>query len=693
VLGEQADLILRTVGEEPKIGNEFRPSWRSLYILSDGIRVRLAKWPQRVVRVTDDLLSRFDSSRVQANEKQVVIERVADATAPDRPRDAAVPAVEIVPSFNAGPWRGIARGGAWPALAFATSASLRLQPVAIERGAKLTLSLGLEGFLESLNDPVGAATFRVHAGEKLLLEQRVSGQDGWFDPEPIALDAFAGERIEIGIEVRLEPAKPQQAQRTSDQPPFELRVRRAAVGRPRIVVASEVPRRLSGEGQPNVIVLCSETLRADHLGCYGSTRGLTPELDALSKRAISYSRAYSASSWTLPSTASLLTGLDPVVHGVVDESRHYLKDENVTLGEAAQALGVTTAAFVANEFICREKNFDQGCETFAMRAYANARALNELFFHWLADHRDVQFFAYLHYWDPHDPCNAPGALERKYVPDALASIDHDTAAGKVKAALSRLAAPPLDATQMAAIKDDVDVLHGLYCGEIAYLDRQVGDLMRRLEAMGLLKKTYVIFTSDHGEEFLEHGFYGHGSFLHEELVHVPLMILGPGVQPQIVDQPVENLRVYQTALALLGDRRKDWGENGPLPPFGDPGRPYAFLSTWKGLATINPVIELRQEFAVVGANEKLILEAQTKNVPERLILYDLGTDPGETRSLVPPAKSKLEEELRQWIRYGIQHSRVGPAAPLTEDELRVLRALGYTGVVGGTKAKSDTPNN
>src|SRR5262249_23674410 len=159
--------------------------------------------------------------------------------------------------------------------------------------------------------------------------------------------------------------------------------------------------------------------------------GLTPELDALSKRGITYSRAYSASSWTVPSTASLLTGLDPVVHGAVDEKRYYLIDANTTLAEAAQALGVTTAAFVAHGLICPEKNFDQGCETFALRGYANARALNELFFRWLADHRDLQFLAYLHYWDPHDPCNAPGALERKYVPASLAKIDHDGAASQV----------------------------------------------------------------------------------------------------------------------------------------------------------------------------------------------------------------------------------------------------------------------
>ncbi|MEW6746240.1 MAG: sulfatase-like hydrolase/transferase [Planctomycetota bacterium] len=115
---------------------------------------------------------------------------------------------------------------------------------------------------------------------------------------------------------------------------------------------------------------------------------VTPALDLLAARGLRYARAFSSSSWTSPSTASLFTGRDPPSHGGLAENQDVLMDGLVTLAEQAQALGLTTAAIVANDLISREKNFDQGFETFVLAAYANARQLNELFFDWLHDNKE-----------------------------------------------------------------------------------------------------------------------------------------------------------------------------------------------------------------------------------------------------------------------------------------------------------------
>ncbi|MFO0980446.1 MAG: sulfatase [Planctomycetota bacterium] len=686
-LGDHVDVVLRTTGttppdEPPAAALAFLPTWRSPVIRSDGRRDRLEQHKLAVTTLVRDLLDGF-----RASGNDVLIQRRLRPQH-DEPTDIQARAIDFVPNFDTLPDVSMDGGGEWPSVVFAASGQADFSLAAVPGDGELRFSFGLEGFATKLREPSGAAVLRVLLDGATVWERSLSGQSGWTDVSlglfprgrkaavltfAISLEPIAPQPIEVGV---LDTATYQRASE-----PRELLVRRAAVARPRIVTQAQTPRRLSGDAQPNVIVLVSETLRADFLGCYGATLGITPEIDALAKRGLLYERAYAAASWTLASTASILTGRDPILHGAVKEDRGFLSDANETLGEAAQKLGATTAAFTTNDFVQRERNFDQGFETFAYRLFANARQLNQLFFDWLDDHRDVQFLAYLHYWDPHDPCNAPGELERKHVRPDLRGLDAQAIEQSIKAELQRVASPPLPPAALHVVNDEVEFVKGLYCGEIEYLDRHVGELVRHIERAGLAAKTYIIFTSDHGEELLEHGWWGHGSFLFDESIHVPLLILGPGITPARVSEQVENLRVYQTALRLLGDRRAEWEFRGPLPPWGETRR-YAYSSTWKGIRAIQPRFVGKQLYAVQSERAKLILETDEDLKPIGWTRFEL---PGEQAGtpLLTGADRDLEEKLRTWFRYCAAHSMVGPAA-LSPQQAENLNKLGYVGPGGGT---------
>jgi arylsulfatase A-like enzyme len=462
--------------------------------------------------------------------------------------------------------------------------------------------------------------------------------------------------------------------------------------------AEALYRKLPSSGAPpgpNVVLVTIDTLRADHLGCYGYPRPTSPFLDELAAGGTLFLDPVSPAAWTKPATGTILTGLYPSRHGALYHgSTLQLPDGERTLAEAFRAAGYVTAAFVTNPNIKRVFEFDRGFDQYfdspvedtvtlaSIRAtrfghvlmslmrhqfnwnYENdVRGMNEHILAWLDANRDNRFFLYLHYIDPHVPYAPPAEYRRQFEQDhGLVLFDE------------RKRAVGID----------------LYDGEIRYADDGMRELVDRLRALGIWENTLFALTSDHGEEFLEHGVLGHGFSLYQEVIRVPLIAHGPGVaagrrveEPvQVVDLPATLLDLAGTGVAALGDGRSfaaaardgDWDGGGPI-----------FLENEFGTEHHD-----RRSFVLTGVREggyKLVLtEANVYFPPEShggQALYDVAQDPHEGQNLIRSAEhAALVESLLSKLR---EHSRflqdtgfrdVRPAALSAEVE-RSLKALGY----------------
>jgi arylsulfatase A-like enzyme len=205
----------------------------------------------------------------------------------------------------------------------------------------------------------------------------------------------------------------------------------------------------------------------------------------------------------------------------------------------------------------REAGFAAGFDRFAPFAYANAAAVRRLFLDWQSEEPSSRFFAYIHWFEPHAPLNAPGWMREAFVAPELRGLPYAKEESAPKRAMRRCG----DARDSGPA---LEFLRGRYRGEVRRVDEQIERLFAELARRGLLDRTLVVVTGDHGEEFGEHRWFGHGSQLYEESLHVPLLLYGAGVPAGRIDVPVESLLASRIAGAALGAR--DFGsETLPAP--------------------------------------------------------------------------------------------------------------------------------
>ncbi len=338
------------------------------------------------------------------------------------------------------------------------------------------------------------------------------------------------------------------------------------------VISSRSIPRLKPREKPNVIVLLIDTLRADHLGSYGYERATSPELDALAQRGFLFESCIAQSSWTLPSTASVLTGLYPQTHGCVSLSTLRLARPLSTLPEVLLEEGFATGGFIANCIISQRNGFAQGFEQFQELCMLPAEDINAEAVDWIQAQGESPFFAYVHYYDPHWPYAAPEPFTRFFEEEGDPQAGDDrmrqalTAVARSKSREGGSPAPRWEIVDslendFAIVDDDhfqltdwlVSRWRNRYDAEIRYWDTALGRLVDRLDELGILDDTWLIVTADHGEAFGEHDYVGHGASLHGEQVHVPLIILPPGGRAgQRISSPVEQIDIAPTVLAALG---------------------------------------------------------------------------------------------------------------------------------------------
>ncbi|HEX6309658.1 MAG TPA: sulfatase [Longimicrobiales bacterium] len=327
----------------------------------------------------------------------------------------------------------------------------------------------------------------------------------------------------------------------------------------------------AAEGQPNVVILVLDALRADHMSAYGYARTTTPNLDRIAREGVLYEAAFSTSPWSLPGHVSLLTGRVASTIGVGWHAPEALQTSTVpVLPEVLRSSGYRTGAISANVFwvtherlgrgfirfddyyasvadILARVNLGRAFERIVLRRLGiedipgrrRATDINSALLNWIDEDSDRPFFAFVNYFDVHDPYLPPQPYRTRYAASSGAGGILNWRVGRSD--------PPLEPAQ---VRSEIDA----YDGALAYLDEAIGALRADLEQREMLDNTILIVVSDHGESFGEHGWFLHGHSLYLEQLRVPLIIRWPGHVPagRRVRQPVSIAHVPAAIMDLVG---------------------------------------------------------------------------------------------------------------------------------------------
>jgi len=435
---------------------------------------------------------------------------------------------------------------------------------------------------------------------------------------------------------------------------------------------------------PNIVLVVADTLRADRLGVYGNGKGLTPFLDELAARGTVFTHAYAASSWTCPSVASLLTSRYPSQHRVSDYDSK-LPDGETTLAESLAEKRYVAGGFSANFRLSGPLGYGQGFTgwfPFVAHGKITAQRLGRKSLAWIdaAWNRRARrpLFLYYQFMETHAPYDPVGEA---HAPDAA-----------IAALRRRLCPECADTARNAAINeqltalhwdllthDDVARLEALYDVEVASFDARLRDLFAGLARRGVLDKAIVVFTADHGEEFRDHGYLGHGTSLYNELIHVPLIVLTPGQHAgRVVADNVSLLDVAPTLLDLVGILPERAAEGRSLVPLLDGGSVPADVVAELPPVLSSPLDIGRHRLAFVRGTLKLIVPRKSGVARDRPVVFDLATDPGEQHPGSPATECAACLRAARRVRAEIA-ARAAPAEHGVVDERtrEHLRALGY----------------
>jgi len=414
-------------------------------------------------------------------------------------------------------------------------------------------------------------------------------------------------------------------------------------------------------GPPNIVLIVIDTVRPDHLPFYGYERDTAPFLSELASRGVVFDEVYSTSSWTAPATASLLTSLHPVQHGVLSGltavRARQQADPTITLNripsdvetaaEILKTAGYSTWGVADNLNICSDLGFEQGFDHFRMTSDKGAATVNATVRGWRNGLQEAgPYFLYVHYMDPHRPY-----------------LKH----------------PPWYVPMEGELLDSISA----YDSEISYVDRSVKELY---DLLGWGENTLLVVTSDHGEEFQDHGGWDHGRTLYAEVVDVPLLVhssaagrgaMAAGAQERgrHVTEPVSTLDVLPTLRDAAGLPAGEAEQGVSLLPViaGEADAPHgrsfhADLRSppWFGSLTVQSITRERQKYILTR--------------PDSEELYDLTRDPEERESLTNrrrDAVADFREELTEFLEAVPRYAEGTVNISLDDETLEQLQSLGY----------------
>ncbi|UCC68933.1 MAG: sulfatase [Armatimonadota bacterium] len=446
-----------------------------------------------------------------------------------------------------------------------------------------------------------------------------------------------------------------------------------------VVEEAKARAREAGDDPPDVFIYLVDALRADHLGCYGYQRDTSPNIDAFAADAVLYEDAQTVCSWTRPAVASLLTGLDPPIHGALDKC-HQLAEWPVLLSEVLKEAGYRTWCVVTNPNVMQVSGFDQGYDGFLAKSMGSAQWVNDQVHRILSQQDDDRpLFLYVHTMEPHSPYSPS--------PNSLARFDRgfDGACDGSLDALQRLNLISLDISEA-----DLEHLIDRYDAEIYEADQGFGEFLSLLKQFGRSERALTFFLSDHGEAFGEHGTLTHGITLSREVLRVPLIVRFPDGEFEglRVERRVSLVDVFATVAARVG-----------LEGIPGSGRTGHDLSPATGIDDSRnravhcqlspPLWEVPDLLGVIDEDGyKRVIAAEAEAGTEDyawLGLWDTRSDAGEESDLTEsmPVRGAYEEQLiAEWLAapQRVAGDMNATAAPLSEftDEMREeLRALGY----------------
>jgi arylsulfatase A-like enzyme len=542
----------------------------------------------------------------------------------------------------------------------------------------------------------GPVTFEIAAtptrsgGERdrIVRRRTVTSPDRW---EPIRVDLAPLAREEV--ELRLTLSAPND--RTVGlwgSPTLRSREARTAQVKP----ASTL-----GDAPQGVIVLLVDTLRRDHLDLYGHSRPTAPNLARMAEAGATFEGATVQATWTKVSVPAIMTSLHPLTH-TVHEFDDRLPNSAKTLAEIYREAGYATVAYSSVMFTGRFTNMHQGYEQLheftsldpSIRSKTSRQYVDRLL-PWIEAHRDVPFFVFLHVFDPHDPFE-PNRPYNTMWADPAHRDEHHRREKRVQEViphpiLKRFIMPSRQELESVEIPPEEFVSYNQdwYDGSIREMDTQVGRLLERLEMLGLDDKTLIVFTSDHGEEFLEHGRTFHGHTVYGELTNVPLVFWSPGrIEPGIRrDEIVQSIDIMPTLLELSGLTVPEAAQGASLLPLIGGGgawqtRP-AFTEKAKTrhpLGTIDPALG---SYAATTEEWKLIHNVHRRPETPEFELYDTRNDPLNLNNVAeahPEVVQALTAEIERW-----RDNAEAAALPSDDEameqldagELERLRNLGY----------------
>jgi arylsulfatase A-like enzyme len=396
----------------------------------------------------------------------------------------------------------------------------------------------------------------------------------------------------------------------------------------------------AGNGRPNVILVSIDSLRADHVGCYGYDRQTTPNLDRFAAEGARFEQHMSSSSWTLPAHAAMFTSVSDSVHGCVEATGTALNPAFTTLAESFQQAGYATGGFYGGPYLHAAFGLGQGFDEYKycvesqagtfeadqVASWANdsnkqerthTGVTNPLVYgaarDWMEDHDGAPFFAFVHFWDVHYDFTPPAPWDTRFDPAYEGPID-----GRHFFRDNVTYNPRMSRRDLVHLK-------ALYDGEIGWTDTFLGKLRADLEAWGLAENTILAITSDHGTEFFDHGLKGHRQTLFDEVVHVPFVLWAPGRIDggRVVEQQTRVIDLGPTLLELadipgregvMGESLVTLAKGGELD--FDNTAVCELFSVGRSLRAVR-----------VQGGKFLRDEAEGARVPARW--YDLGADPRE----------------------------------------------------------------
>ncbi len=436
----------------------------------------------------------------------------------------------------------------------------------------------------------------------------------------------------------------------------------------------------------NIIVICIDTLRYDHLGYTGYERCTTPNIDKLAEEGIIFNKAYAQSSWTVPAVMSILTSLYPWQHQAEVPGRLKCLDENLptVINRSIPSIGCLmkenswqTGMFSANPFLVYQ--VEHGFSINHIKRMP-ANDLTDKAIEWIADIKDKRFFCYIQYIDLHHPVNPPPGFFNYFPADAEGKRGEEHQGWQFQKG------EKLDTSQFSDFR-----AHriAVYDGALLYVDQEIARLIRFLEHNDLLEDTLIIITSDHGEEFWEHaraekdmgndprGIYGvaHGHSMFEEQLHIPLVFYWTrlcGACPETINNHVDHIDISPTILAAVG-----------LEPYpGFQGRNlWPYLKNEKSLSELpgKPIISSSPAYgpgtvSIIDKNLKYIRRNDGKTM-----LFDIQQDREERNNIIGENKQAAENLEKKARRYqSIDPGNAESSIQEYDESIKSeLRALGY----------------